>query len=160
VTLYFGHSLGGVARRLAVGALIAIVVACASDDEPPITGKRVVIPDADVSVSVPDGVSITGRQARPDLTIYEFSRDDQVFMGLYVGPAPTFRPAKDAADIETETVGGLPAETRIVKSPDGWSRDILVELAGHRFCHFFYRNLREPDLLLADHIIGSLRDGP
>jgi hypothetical protein len=120
----------------------------------------VVIPDAEVSVSVPDGVSVVGRRDRPDLTIYDFSRENQVFMGLYVGLAPTFHPAKDEDGVETETVGGLPAETRVVKSPDGWSRDIVIELAGHRFCHFFYHDLQEPDLLLADHIIGSLRDGP
>jgi hypothetical protein len=147
-----------VARRLAVGVVLALVVACA-DETPPITGKRVLIPDANISVSVPEGVSVAGRQERPDLTIYDFSRDNQVFMGLYIGPAPTFHPGKDEADIETETVGGLPAETRVVKSPEGWSRDMVVEISGSRFCHFFYRNLREPDLLFADHIIGSLRDG-
>ncbi len=106
-------------------------------------------------MSVPEGVSVVGRQDRPDLTIYDFSRDNQVFMGLYIGLAPSFHPAKDEDGVETETVGGLPAETRVVKSPDGWSRDIVIELAGHRFCHFFYRDLQEPDLLLADHIIGS-----
>jgi len=147
------------ARLLAAGALLA-VAACASEDDPPITGKRVVIPDANISVSVPEGVSVVGRQDRPDLTIYDFSRDNQVFMGLYVGLTPAFHPAKDQDGIETETVGGLPAETRVVKSPEGWSRDIVVELSGSRFCHFFYHNLRAPDLLLADHIIGSLRDGP
>lgn len=147
-------------RALAVGALLAVLTACAADDGPVIAGKRVVIPDANVSVSVPEGVSVVGRQDRPDLTIYDFSRDNQVFMGLYVGLAPSFHPAKDEDGVETETVGGLPAETRVVKSPEGWSRDIVVELSGSRFCHFFYRNLREPDLLLADHIIGSLRDGP
>ena len=148
------------ARALAVGALIAVVAACAADDGPVITGKRVAIPEANVSVSVPEGVSVVGRQDRPDLTIYDFSRDNQVFMGLYVGLTPSFHPAKDEDGVETETVGGMPAETRVVKSPEGWSRDIVVELSGSRFCHFFYRNLREPDLLLADHIIGSLRDGP
>jgi len=147
-------------RVVALGALLLVLAACASADSPPITGRRVVIPDAEVSVSVPDGVSVVGRRDRPDLTIYDFSRDNQVFMGLYVGLAPTFHPAKDEDGVETETVGGLPAETRVVKSPEGWSRDIVIELAGHRFCHFFYHDLQEPDLLLADHIIGSLRDGP
>ncbi len=147
-------------RVVALCALLLALAACASDDSPPITGRRVVIPDAEVSVSVPDGVSVVGRRDRPDLTIYDFSRENQVFMGLYVGLAPTFHPVKDEDGVETETVGGLPAETRVVKSPDGWSRDIVIELAGHRFCHFFYRDLQEPDLLLADHIIGSLRDGP
>jgi hypothetical protein len=140
--------------------LLLALTACAADDSSPITGRRVVIADAEVSVSVPDGVSVVGRRDRPDLTIYDFSRENQVFMGLYVGLAPTFHPAKDEDGVETETVGGLPAETRVVKSPEGWSRDIIIELAGHRFCHFFYRDLQEPDLLLADHIIGSLRDGP
>jgi hypothetical protein len=149
----------GIARIAGLCLLLCFIAACASDDVPPITGRRVVIPDANVSVSVPDGVSVVGRRDRPDLTVYDFSRDNQVFMGLYVGLAPTFHPVKNEAGIDTETVGGLPAETRVVKSSDGWSRDIVIELAGHRFCHFFYRDLREPDLLLADHIIGSLRDG-
>jgi hypothetical protein len=154
------HSLASLIRLIAFGLLLALVAACETDDSPPVTGRRMVIPDANVSVSVPDGVSVVGRRDRPDLTIYDFSRDNQVFMGLYVGLAPAFHPAKNEAGIDTETVGGLPAETRVVKSSDGWSRDIVIELAGHRFCHFFYRDLREPDLLLADHIIGSLRDGP
>ena len=148
------------ARLVAVAALLVFVAACASEDAPPITGRRVVISDANISVSLPDGVSVMGRQDRPGITTYDFSRDDQVFMGLYVGLTPSFHPVKDEAGVETETVGGMPAETRVVKSPDGaWSRDIVVELASHRFCHFFYRNLREPDLLVADHIIGSLHDG-
>ncbi len=109
---------------------------------------------------MPDGVSVVGRRDRPSLTIFDFARDDQVFMGLYVGPTPTFHPTKDEAGIETETVGSFPAQTRVVKSGEGWSRDIVVELSGGRFCHFFYRDLHEPDLLLADHIIGSLREGP
>jgi hypothetical protein len=114
-----------------------------------------------VSVSLPDGVSVARRQDRPELAVYDFTYDNHVFMGLYVGLAPSFHPAKDADGIDTETVNGLAAETRVVKSPDGtWSRDIVVELSGHRFSHFFYRNLREPDLLIADHIIGSLHDGP
>ena len=143
----------------AIFIALSLLSACASDEPPPITGHRVAIADARISVSVPDGVSVIGRRDRPSLTIFDFSRDDQVFMGLYVGPAPTFHPAKDDAGIETETVGGFPAETRVVKSGEGWSRDIVVELSGGRFCHFFYRDLHEPDLLLADHIIGSLRDG-
>ena len=154
------HSLASLTRLTALGVLLVLVTACTTDDAPPITGRRVVIPDANISVSVPDGVSVVGRRDRPDSTIYDFSRDNQVFMGLYVGLAPTFHPAKDEDGIDTETVGGLPAATRVVKSPEGWSRDIVIELAGQRFCHFFYRDLHEPDLLLADHIIGSLRDGP
>ena len=153
-------SLARVTRFIAFSLLLVVLAACASDDPPSITGRRTVIPDANVSVSVPDGVSVVGRRDRPDLTIYDFSRDNQVFMGLYVGVAPTFHPAKDEDGVETETVGGLPAATRVVKSPEGWSRDIVIELAGHRFCHFFYRDLQEPDLMLADHIIGSLRDEP
>ena len=158
--LNLGYSLMRVARVLAVGAVLAAVSACASDDAPPVAGRRLMIPDANISLSVPEGVTVVGRQDRPDLTIYDFARNHQVFMGLYVGLAPIFHPAKDEADIETETVGGLPAETRVTKSPTGWSRDIVVGLSGGRFGHFFYRNLREPDLLLADHIIGSLHDGP
>lgn len=154
------HSLASLTRLTGLGVLLFALAACTTDDAPSITGKRVTIPDANISVSVPDGVSVVGRRDRPDLTIYDFSRDNQVFMGLYVGLTPTFHPAKDEDGIDTETVGDLPAATRVVKSPEGWSRDIVIELAGHRFCHFFYRDLREPDLLLADHIIGSLRDGP
>jgi hypothetical protein len=116
------------------------------------------IPGARVSVSLPDGVSVA---RRPDAPVYDFSHDNHVFMGLYVGGAPSFHPAKDEDGIETETVNGFPAETRVIRSPNGaWSRDIVVELSGHRFSHFFYRDLREPDLLIADHIIGSLHDGP
>jgi len=138
--------------------LLLFVAACESEDGPTITGQREVIPEAHVSVNLPDGVTVAHRQDQP---VYDFSRDNHVFMGLYVGGAPSFHPAKDADGIETETVNGFPAETRVVKSPDGaWSRDIVVELSGHRFSHFFYRNLREPDLLVADHIIGSLHDGP
>jgi hypothetical protein len=141
--------------------LLFLLAACESDDGPTITGEREVIPGAHVSVSLPDGVSVVRRWDRPDATIYDFSRDNRVFMGLYVGGAPVFHPAKDDDGIETETVNGFAAETRVVKSPDGaWSRDIVVELSDHRFSHFFYRDLREPDLLIADHIIGSLHDGP
>ncbi|HXP76782.1 MAG TPA: hypothetical protein VN823_21785 [Stellaceae bacterium] len=155
------RALGGVPRFVGLCLLLSFLAACVSEDAPPITGRRVAIPDASISVSLPDGVSVLGRQDRPGITTYGFSRDDQVFMGLYVGLTPSFHPAKDEAGIETETVGGMPAQTRVVKSPDGaWSRDIVVELASHRFCHFFYRDLHEPDLLLADHIIGSLHDGP
>jgi hypothetical protein len=159
VRLRLRYFLVIVARWFAFAALLILVTACASDDAPPVTGHRVVIADARISVSVPDGVSVVGRQDRSDLTIYDFSRDDQVFMGLYVGPTPSFHPAKDEAGIDTETVGGFPAQTRVAKSSEGWSRDIVIEFPDGRFCHFFYRDLREPDLLLADHIIGSLHDG-
>lgn len=138
-----------------------LLAACQSDDGPTITGQREVISGAHVSVSLPGGVSVVRRSDRPGAAIYDFSRDNHVFMGLYVGLEPSFHPAKDADGIETETVNGFAAETRVVKSPDGaWSRDIVVELPSHRFSHFFYRDLREPDLLIADHIIGSLHDGP
>jgi hypothetical protein len=140
--------------------LLAILAACASDDAPPIVGRRMVIPDAHISLEVPDGVSVVGRRDRSDLTIYDFSQGTQVIMGLYVGFAPSFHPAKDEAGTEIETVGGLPAQTRVVKTAVGWSRDIVIEASGRGFYHFFYRNLREPELLLADHIIGSLRDEP
>jgi len=154
------------ARRLRGVAMFAAclllsLAACESDEGPTITGQREVIPGAHVSVSLPEGVSVVRRSDRPDAAIYDFSLDKHVFMGLYVGLAPSFHPPKDEDDIETETVNGFAAETRVVRSPDGaWSRDIVVELSGHRFGHFFYRNLREPDLLIADHIIGSLHDGP
>lgn len=138
--------------------LLLFLAGCASDEGPTITGQREAIPDAHISVSLPEGVSVA---RQPDRPVYDFSLDNHVIMGLYVGSSPSFHPAKDEDGIETETVNGFPAETRVVKSPDGaWSRDIVVELSGHRFSHFFYRNLREPDLLIADHIIGSLRDGP
>ncbi len=154
--------MGGKAlARIGVGFLVLLLGACGSDEGPVITGQREVIADAHVSVSLPDGVSVVRRPDRPDATIYEFILDNHNLMGLYVGVAPSFHPAKDADGIETETVNGFNAETRVVKSPDGaWSRDIVVELSGHRFSHFFYRDLREPDLLIADHIIGSLHDGP
>ena len=152
---------GKALARIGVCLLVLLPGACASDDGPAITGQREAIPGADISVSVPDGVTVTRNQDRPDLAVYDFSRDDHVFMGLYVGLSPSFHPPKNEDGIETETVNGFAAETRVVKSPDGaWSRDIVVELPGHRFSHFFYRNLREPDLLIADHIIGSLHDGP
>src|SRR5262249_22782319 len=148
-------------RVLGLCSLVSLIAACASDDSLTIMGRREAISGANISLSVPDGVSVVRRQGRSDLTIYDFSRDNRVFMGLYVGLSPSFHPTKGDAGIETETVNGFAAETRVVKSPDGaWSRDIVVELPGHRFSHFFYRDLREPDLLIADHIIGSLRDGP
>jgi hypothetical protein len=151
----------GIARLTGLCFLLSLLAACASDEGPAITGQREAIPGANISVSVPDGVSVTRRQDRPDLAVYDFSRDNRVFMGLYVGLSPAFHPSKNDDGIETETVNGFAAETRVVKTPDGaWSRDIVVELPDHRFSHFFYRNLREPDLLIADHIIGSLRDGP
>jgi hypothetical protein len=141
--------------------LLLFLTSCESEDGPTISGRREAIPGANISLSVPDGVSVLRRQDRPDLAVYDFSRENHVFMGLYVGRTPSFHPAKGEDGIETETVNGFKAETRVVKSPDGaWSRDIVVELSGHRFSHFFYRDLREPDLLIADHIIGSLHDGP
>ncbi|HKF70585.1 MAG TPA: hypothetical protein VKB68_02450 [Stellaceae bacterium] len=150
-----------VVRLISAGALLLVVSACQSEDGPAITGHRKAVPGANISLSLPEGVSVVRRPDRPDLVVFDFSRDDHVFMGLYVGPSPSFHPATDEDGIETETVNGFKAETRVVKSPDGtWSRDIVVELSGHRFSHFFYRDLREPDLLIADHIIGSLRDGP
>ena len=155
---------GAIAARvliLALSLLAILPAACESDDGPTIRGQREAIPGANISLTMPEGVTVTRNRDRPDLPLYDFARDDHVFMGLYVGPSPSFHPAKDEDGIETETVNGFAAETRVVKSSDGaWSRDILVELPGHRFSHFFYRNLKEPDLLIADHIIGSLRDGP
>jgi hypothetical protein len=148
--------------RLVAGLclLLSLLAACESEDGPTITGQRAAIPGANISVSLPDGVSVVRREDRSDIAVYDFSRENHVFMGLYVGLSPAFHPAKDEAGIETETVNGFAAETRVIKSPDGaWSRDIVVELADHRFSHFFYRDLREPDLLIADHIIGSLHDG-
>jgi len=61
-------------------------------------------------------------------------------------------------DVESETVSGLAAQTRVLKTASGWSRDIVIEASSGRFCHFFYRNLHEPELLLADYMIGWLRD--
>jgi hypothetical protein len=140
--------------------LLIALAACAPDEALSIKARRVVIPDAKISVEVPEGVSVVGRRDLPDQTIYDFSQGTEVIMGLYVGLAPSFHPAKDEAGVETETVGGLSAQTRVVKTAAGWSRDIVIEASDRRFCHFFYRNLREPELLLADHIIGSLRDQP
>jgi len=153
--------LSAVVRLIGACLLVFLVAACETDDGFTITGRREAIPGASISVNLPDGVLVARRQDPRDLAIYDFLRENHVFMGLYVGLAPSFHPSKDDAGIETEIVAGLPAETRVVKSPDGaWSRDIVIELSGHRFSHFFYRDLREPELLIADHIIGSLRDEP
>lgn len=143
-----------------LGLLFLLLTGCAGDDVAPIVGRRVTIPDAHVSMDIPDGISVTGRHDASDLTIYDFSEGDKVILGLYVGPAPTFLPAKDDAGVDTETVGGMPARTRVAKTASGWSRDLVVEAPNRRFFHFFYRNLRTPDLALADHIIGSVRDEP
>jgi hypothetical protein len=147
-------------RIVGLCLLVIALVACAPNDALPIKARRVIIADAKISIEVPEGVSVVGRRDRPDQTIYDFSRGREVIMGLYVGLAPSFHPAKDEVGVETETVGGLSAQTRVVKTAAGWSRDIVIEASDRRFCHFFYRDLREPELLLADHIIGSLRDQP
>ena len=150
----------GTLRILGLYVLITVLAACTSDDAPPVKGRRVAISVANISLEVPDGVSVAGRSDRPDLTIYEFLKGTKVIMGLYVGFAPSFHPANNEAGVESETVSGLPAQTRVVKTAVGWSRDIVIEASDRRFCHFFYSDLRQPDLLLADHIIGSLRDEP
>src|SRR5262249_14726433 len=155
----FHRVWGKTLARVGICVLVLLLGACESEDGLTIRGQREEIPGTRISLSLPDGVSVARRPDAPDLTVYDFSHESHVFIGLSVGPEPSFHPGKDEDGIETETVNGFPAETRVVKSPNGsWSRDIVIELPDHRFSHFFYRNLREPDLLIADHIIGSLRD--
>jgi len=139
--------------------LLAFLAACATDDSAAIKGRWVAIPGTALSLEVPDGVTVIGRREPPNDTVFEFSSGSQLILTLYVGLAPSFHPGANEAGIESEMVSGRPARTRVVESAAGWSRDMLVEAPDHRFYHFSYRDLRPPALLLADHIIGSLRDG-
>jgi hypothetical protein len=139
--------------------LLACLAACSGDDSAAIKGRWVAIPDTAMSLEVPDGVTVIGRREPPNATVFEFSSGSHLILKLYVGLAPSFHPAENEADIETETVSGRPARTRIVHTAAGWSRDMLLEAPEHRFYQFSYRDLKTPEILLADHIIGSLRDG-
>ena len=59
-----------------------------------------------------------------------------------------------AKEVETETVGDIPAKTVVTHSGSAWSRDMLMERPGPLYYHFFYRNLRDTDLALADQVIS------
>jgi hypothetical protein len=153
------RSIASMLRIVRYLAVLALLAACTTDDSAAIKGRWVTIPDTALSLEVPDGVTVIGRREPPSDTIFEFSSGSQLILKLYVGTAPSFHPGEHDAGIESETVGGRSARTRVVESAAGWSRDMLVEAPEHRFYHFSYRDLRPPALLLADHIIGSLRDG-
>jgi hypothetical protein len=145
-------------RLLRLCLLLALLAGCSGDDIDSYRFHRVALTGAGLSVEIPDGGRVAESRWRADFRIYDFVVKERSILGLYVGNDPAFHPKDDAKDVEPETVGGLPAKTVVIETSRGWSRDMLVERPGPVYYHFFYRNLRDVDLLLADHIIGSLKE--
>lgn len=145
-------------RLLHLSLLLALLVGCSGDDLGGYRFRRVGLAGAGLSVEIPEGGRVAESRWRADFRIYDFVVKERSILGLYVGADPAFRPADGAEEVEAETVDGMPAKTVVNKTAAGWSRDMLVERPGPVYYHFFYRNLRDTDLLLADHIIGSLKE--
>jgi hypothetical protein len=149
-------------RRVFAICLTMLLAACA-DDADQIEGARTPLPDTgnglpSVSVNLPDGVSVGERKVDARARLYDFSLRGRPILGLYLGPDPSFNPTDGDPEVQSEFVGGLPAKTVTAHEGDQWSRDMLVQSRAPVFYHFFYRNLRDGDLLIADHIIGSLHE--
>ncbi|HMK69161.1 MAG TPA: hypothetical protein VK433_11465 [Stellaceae bacterium] len=147
-------------RRLQLCLLLLLLAACSGDDLESYRYHRVQLSGTGLSVEIPDGGRVAETRWRADFHLYDFVLKDRSILGLYVGGDPAFHPAENAKQVEDETVGGMPAKTLVTRSGSAWSRDMLMERPGHLYYHFFYRNLRGTDLSLADHIIGSLQEGP
>ena len=145
-------------RFLHLLLLIALLAACAGDDYDEYRFRRVALSGTGLSVEIPDGGKVAETRWRADFHLYDFVVKDRTIMGLYVGNDPAFKPRDGASGVEPETVGGIPAKTVVTRTGSGWSRDMLLERPGPIYYHFFYRNLRDTDLMLADHIIGSLQE--
>jgi len=109
------------------------------------------------TVAVPDGVEMVARPTAPDIRIYDFFAEGRTLLGIYLGDKPSFPPDRPSAQSEDEFVGGIPAKTIVEQRPTGWSRDLIVRLPPRHAYHFFYQDLRDRDLALADSIIGSLQ---
>jgi hypothetical protein len=149
-------------RGIFVICLTMLLAACA-DDADEIEGTRTPLPDTgnglpSVSFSLPEGVAVSERRIDAGARLYDFSLGGRPLLGLYLGPDPSFNPTDGEPEVQIEFVGGLPAKTVTAHVGDQWSRDMLVQSRAPVFYHFFYRNLRDGDLLIADHIIGSLHE--
>ena len=145
-------------RLLQFLLLLCLLAACSGDDLDDYRFRRVELAGAGLSVEIPDGAKVAETRWRADFHLYDFVVRNRTILGLYVGGDPAFHPASGAKGVEPELVGGLPATTVVTQTSSGWSRDMLLERPGPIYYHFFYRNLRDTDLLLADHIIGSLQE--
>ena len=137
---------------------LLLLAACSGDDLDDYRFSRVALSGTGLSVEIPDGARVAETRWRADFHLYDFVVKNRTILGLYVGGDPAFHPAAGAKEVEPESVGGMPAKTVVTKTGSGWSRDMLLERPGPIYYHFFYRNLRDTDLLLADHIIGSLQE--
>jgi len=144
--------------QLCLLLLLPLLAACSGDDLDTYRFHRVQLSGIGLSVEIPDGGKVAETRWRADFHLYDFVVKDRTILGLYVGGDPAFHPAESPKQIEDETVGGIPAKTLVSRSGSAWSRDMLMERPGPVYYHFFYRNLRGTDLLLADHIIGSLQE--
>jgi len=145
-------------RFLQLCLLLVLLAACSGDELDAYSFHRVVLSGTGLSVEIPDGAKVAETRWRADFHLFDFVVKNRTILGLYVGGDPAFHPASGAKGVEPEFVGGLPATTVVTQTSSGWSRDMLLERPGPIYYHFFYRNLRDTDLLLADHIIGSLQE--
>lgn len=145
-------------RFLTLFLPLLLLAACSGDELDGYRFERVALSGTGLSVEIPDGARVAESRRRADFRLYDFVVKDRTILGLYVGADPAFRPAEGAKEVERESVGGMPAKTLVTRTGSGWSRDMLMERPGPLYYHFFYRNLRDSDLLLADHIIGSLQE--
>jgi len=149
-------------RAFAAICILTLLAGCAGGEDG-MPGRHTLLPDTgrdfpSVWLSIPEGVSMRERSVGRDARLYDFSLSGRTILGLYLGANPTFAPADGAREVESETVGGLPAKTVVARSGDRWSRDMLVTSRRPIFYHFYYRDLGGSDLIAADHIIGSLQE--
>jgi len=150
-------------RRAFSAICLVIFLSACSGDADEIEGRRTPLPYTgnglpSATVSIPDGVTLSERKVDGTARLYDFSLRGRPILGLYLGPDPSFNPTDGDPEIQSEFVGGLPAKTVTAHAGDQWSRDMLVQSRAPVFYHFFYRNLRDGELLIADHIIGSLQE--
>ncbi|MGE5200624.1 MAG: hypothetical protein ACM3O6_01045 [Acidobacteriota bacterium] len=95
---------------------------------------------------------------RADFKIYDFVVRGALDPRPLVRADPAFHPRDGAKDVEPETIDGGPAKAVVSGPPAPGRATCWWSSRGPLYHHFFCHNLRDTDLLLADHIIGSLKE--
>ena len=153
--------------------MLAVVLALGPISTPTMTiAARAVRPYkfADIWYFVLTSPHVTVTRTRlVDADIYTFVIDHRDILGAYVGnnpQVPLFSTAK-VSQKKRETIDGLRADTIIYKSPQGRSRETLVNLSNSvpftwgDYIQLYYENDTMPDAAAADEIIKTLEsDAP
>jgi hypothetical protein len=160
--------------------LLMGAVSCASDPSAPTCFIPGEVPDSAlfggkwVSLVVPPSVAATTRPGPPiDFVVYEFQRDGRTIGAMYLGNAPGAFDWPEATTESKDMLNGRTATTRAGRTPEGASRQTLVDLSHYKLsasgqvigtythwpnrAHLWYRGLALEDAQIMDGIIASIR---